>query len=210
MAGLVRAVRLAMAGAIVVALTVQFVNGADRPMFSAVNFFSYFTVISNCLTAIMLLALAAKPALRDAPRFALFRGTTTICIIATGLVYAVLLAPAAADVDVTLKWVDFVVHTLAPIIGLLDWIVDPPTQRPSVADAASWLVVPVLWLVYTMIRGPIVDWYPYPFLDPGLESTASIIVTCVGIAVVFVAFAAAMRWWAGRRVSSHELARAAG
>jgi hypothetical protein len=28
------------------------------------------------------------------------------------------------------------------------------------------LIYPMLYLVYSLIRGPIVDWYRYPFLDP--------------------------------------------
>jgi hypothetical protein len=198
-ATLLRAVRSGTGVAVVVALVAQYANGSDRATFSAANFFSYFTVISNILVAVVLLSLAARPMLVDEPRFELLRGTVTLCISATGLVYAVLLAPAAADVDVTLKWVDFIVHTLAPIVGFADWIVDPPRRRPTLAAAATWLVIPLVWLVYTMIRGPIVDWYPYPFLDPDLESAASIIVTCIGITVVFCLFAAGLRWWAGRR-----------
>jgi hypothetical protein len=37
-----------------------------------------------------------------------------------------------------------------------------------------------------MIRGPLADWYPYPFLNPDLKSVGEIIVTCIGIMVAFV------------------------
>jgi hypothetical protein len=63
----------------------------------------------------------------------------------------------------------------------------------------SWLAFPVLWLVYTLIRGAVTDWYPYPFLDPDLESVASIIATCLAITAVFVVLAAFLWWWSGRR-----------
>jgi hypothetical protein len=188
-----------MAGAIVVATVAQYDHSSGRPTFSAANFFSYFTVISNVLFAVVLLALVARPALRDEAGFGTVRGTAALGIIATGLVYAVLLAPAAADVDVTLRWVDLALHTVAPIFGLLDWLVDPPRRRPTLQDAASWLVLSVVWVIYTMVRGPIADWYPYPFLDPDEESVGSIVVTCIGIAVVFAVIAAGLRWWAGRR-----------
>ena len=29
-----------------------------------------------------------------------------------------------------------------------------------------WLSFPLVWIVYTIIRGAIVSRYPYPFLDP--------------------------------------------
>jgi hypothetical protein len=195
---------LAVVFAIVVALTAQYDHGNQRSTFTAANFFSYFTVLSNCLVVVLFFLLVVKPALSDAPRFCVFRGTATLAITVTGLVYAVLLAPSAADVDVSLAWVDFVVHTLAPIVGFVDWAVDPPRRRPSVAVATSWLVFPLVWLVYTLVRGPITDWYPYPFLNPDEESIASIVVTCIGITVVFGALAAALRWWAGRHRLAHD------
>jgi hypothetical protein len=190
--------RLVLAVTIVVALTAQYIHGSDRATFSSANFFSYFTVISNILVVIVLLALAARPTLVSDPRFTVLRGTETLCITATGLVYAVLLAPAAADVDVNLRWVDLIVHTLAPILGLADWILDPPRTRLTLPATAAWLVVPAVWLPYTMIRGPIAGWYPYPFLDPDTETTGSIIVTCIGILVVFLVIVAGLRWLAGR------------
>ena len=44
-------------------------------------------------------------------------------------------------------------------------------------DGSVWYVVsafsrpghPIAWAAYTMIRGAIVGWYPYPFLNPGIE-----------------------------------------
>jgi hypothetical protein len=29
-----------------------------------------------------------------------------------------------------------------------------------------WLAYPVLYLVYSLVRGAFVDWYPYPFINP--------------------------------------------
>ena len=88
-------------------------------------------------------------------------------MVVTGLVYAVLLAPASADVGLTEPWVDAVVHEVAPVLVLLDWLVDPPGRRLSVrAGRARWLIFPAVYLVYSLVRGPIADWYPYPFLDP--------------------------------------------
>ena len=49
---------------------------------------------------------------------------------------------------------------------------DAPLHRPSHAltfrRALVWLVYPLFYLAYTMIRGAIIGWYPYPFLDPGV------------------------------------------
>ena len=84
----------------------------------------------------------------------------------TGIVYNVLLAPVAADVSTNLAWVNVVVHIVGPIVVVFDYLVDPPPMRPTVREAATWLIFLAVWLSYTMLRGPSADWYPYPFLDP--------------------------------------------
>jgi hypothetical protein len=189
---------------IVVALAWQFRWSTENSAtFTAGNFFSYFTVLSNILLTVCFVALALRPTLARHVRFLTLRGTATVAIVMTGLVYAVLLAPASADVDVSLRWVDFVIHTLAPIVGLADWLVDRPPGRIALATSASWLVFPVVWLVYTMIRGAVTGWYPYPFLDPDRESVGSIVATCLVITAVFVVLAAGLSWWAGRRELAH-------
>jgi hypothetical protein len=199
-----RITRLTVAVLIVVALGWQFRWSSDNsPTFTAGNFFSYFTVLSNVLLAVTMVALAIRPALAQHVPFLTLRGIATVGIIVTGLVYAALLAPASADVDVSLRWVDFVVHTLAPIVGLADWLVDRPQGRVPLATAVSWLAFPVVWLLYTMIRGAVTDWYPYPFLDPDQEPVGTIIATCLAITALFVALAAGLYWWCGRREVVH-------
>jgi hypothetical protein len=195
-----RSVRAALATAIVVALTDQFFFGADLPTFRTVNFFSYFTVLSNISAAAVLGALAVRPALARDHAMSVARGAVTLYMTVTGLVYAVLLAPAAADVSVNLKWVDVVVHQIAPVVVLADYALLPPSRRPTWLHTATWLGFPAVWLVYTLVRGPRADWYPYPFLDPAESSTAEIIVSCIGIFAVLLALAVAIRWWAGRRL----------
>ena len=181
-----RTVRAAMAAAIVVAIVAQFIEAGDNPRFTGTNFFSYFTILSNVGAIVVLGALALRPALVGREPFVVLRGAVTLYMAITGIVYNVLLAPAAADVSTQLEWVNSVVHVIAPVIVVIDWFLDRSPIRPTIAQAATWLIFPAVWLVYTMIRGPLAEWYPYPFLDPDLKSVGEIIVTCIGIMVAFV------------------------
>ena len=199
MTAALRLVRAAMAVAIVFALVSQFIRGVDVPTFEAVNFFSYFTVLSNIGAAVLLAALALRPHLVGDEAFTVTRGAVTLYMAVTGIVYNALLAPVAADVSVNLEWVNLVVHVIGPIVVVADWFVDRAPVKPTVAQTATWLIFPAVWLVYTMVRGPLAHWYPYPFLDPDLESVGSIVVTCAGIMVALVVLSALLRWWAGDR-----------
>jgi hypothetical protein len=55
-------------------------------------------------------------------------------------------------------------------------------------DIVLWLIFPLAWLAFTLIRGAVDDWYPYPFLDPnngGYRSVAyHVIVILAGFVVI--------------------------
>ena len=46
-----------------------------------------------------------------------------------------------------------------------------------------WLAYPLVYVVYSLIRGHVVDWYPYPFLDPGPRGYTGVIQSGIGIAL---------------------------
>ncbi|CCQ16721.1 putative uncharacterized protein [Rhodococcus sp. AW25M09] len=157
-------------------------NGLAAPTFSLVNYFSYFTVISNVLTVLVLTVGGAID-----PRSAgwqLFRGAVTLYMVITGIIYAVLLSNI--DVGVADPWTNNVVHRIMPVIMLLDWILAPSRRRISESRSLTWLLFPLIYGTYTLIRGPFVDWYPYPFLDPRSQGYPTL---GVGLLVLLVAFA---------------------
>jgi len=67
----------------------------------------------------------------------------------------------------------------------------------------AWLLYPLAYLVYTLIRGAQVDWYPYPFLDVSRHGYGGVLLNCAVMLVGFVAaawaFVAAGNWRAARR-----------
>jgi hypothetical protein len=44
----------------------------------------------------------------------------------------------------------------------------------------------LVWVVFTLIRGAIENWYPYPFLDPANGGYGSVAVVSAGIFVGFL------------------------
>ena len=137
MAVFLRVLRGAMAVATIVALIVTFVDGTDEPGFNAVNFFSYFTVLSNIGAITVLGALFLRPDLLADRRFVNYRGAVTLYMAITGVVYNVLLAPAAANVGVDQEWTNSVVHVIGPIVIVVDWFLDRAPLRSTVVETAS-------------------------------------------------------------------------
>lgn len=184
-------VRLVTSVAIIVALTAQAQLAITRGNFDKFNFFSYFTVESNVAAAFVLVALEFRPgsALERIART--IRPAVTLYMTMTGIIYAVLLAPASADVGLTAQWVDVIVHEIAPLVVFLDWILAPPDRRLVLRDIGAWLIFPAVYIVYSLVRGPIADWYPYPFLDPNLDGGAAKVAIVV---VVLVPCVVLMAW----------------
>ena len=94
-----------------------------------------------------------------------------------------------------------------PAVLLADWLIDRPDRPLPLRRALWWLVYPLAYLAYTLIRGPIVDWYPYPFLNAANKGYGSIAVT----SLVIAAFAIGLTWvlvWTTRWGRDRQLASA--
>ena len=193
-----RVVRAATALIAIAAIVVQAKTLADAGALNLVNFLSYFTIQSNLIGIVVLLLLAARGS-GPRPRWLeSLRGAAAVYLTITFIVVILLLQNI--DVGLQLAWVDFVLHKLTPIVIVADFVLDPPTVPLTGRDAVSWLVYPLVWLAYTIVRGPIVGWYPYPFLDPahggyGQVAMTSVLVLGAGAAVCF-AYA-----WLGTRLT---------
>lgn len=125
---------------------------------------SFFTVQSNILAAVTSAQLAARPD-RDGPAWRVVRLDALFGITVTGIVYTTVLAP----IHVPHGWEEtssnFVVHYQAPVMMALGWLLFGPRPRIGLTVLLWSLVWPVVWFGYTLVRGAIWDWYPYPFVD---------------------------------------------
>ena len=152
---------------------------------SVLNFFSYFTNLSN-LFAAAVLALGALgwPAIgavaRDAARFA-----SAVNMAVVGIVFSVLLRNA--DLGALLPWVNFVLHYLMPVAVVAEWLLQPPAARLNAKHLGLVLAFPIAYLAYVLLRGASIGWYPYPFLNPAnVGGYAGVAAYAAGIAATFI------------------------
>jgi len=147
------------------AITTQLVVHVQHS-YSIVNFFSYFTNMSNIFAAIVLLIGAFSLITHREPTMTddIIRGTSVVCMAIVGIVFSILLRDE--DVGTLLPWVNIVVHYLMPVVIVLDWLYQPPKTKLALKQTGYWLIVPLVYSVYSIVRGAIVGWYPYPFFNP--------------------------------------------
>jgi hypothetical protein len=153
------------------------------------NVFAYFTIQSNLLLGGTTLMLALQP---DRPQSTLFRTLRlngVLCIAVTGIVYHV----ALASLDDLTGWAavtNFLLHTASPVVGVLGWLLFGPRGQTDQRIVAWSIVFPLLWLVFTLVRGEFVGFYPYPFVDVAEHGYPRVLLNCLLVAVLFLALAA--------------------
>jgi hypothetical protein len=179
--------------AIVVASSAAASNAVEGGgQFDPTRFYAYFTIQSNLIGIVALLWAFRR---RNAPpsrALDLFRGAAAAYLTVTFFVVVLFLQ----DVDVQLQvvWIDAVLHRIFPVIVVLDWLIDPPDTRLRYRDALLWLIYPLVWLGFTLVRGAADGWYPYPFLDPANGGYGLVAAYIVGIAIGFLALSALYIW----------------
>ena len=182
-----RGIRLIIAVLGLIAVGVQLVHGLRYNDLIISNFFSYFTIQSNIIIGVVLLIGALLPTNKFlSERFQLVRGAATTFIMTTGIVYFLFLRGLEAELQTTIPWVNFVLHTLLPLYALVDWLVFPSRHRIKFKRIGLWILYPLLYLVYTLTRGPLVEWYPYPFLNPANGGYGQVAVSSVAITVLIL------------------------
>lgn len=155
--------------------------------FSVVNFFSYFTNLANLFAACVFLA-GARAAGVPGGRSRLFDTLRLINVAnmaVVGIVFSILLRKV--DLGHLLPWVNVVVHYVMPIAVMAEWMIWPPRRRLDAADWSSCQILPIVFLAYTMARGRVTGWHPYPFLRPELVGgEMGVLAYVAAIVVVFL------------------------
>lgn len=195
--GWVRTYRLALAALTIAAVAWQYGVSHDRAGFSPVNFLSFFTIQSNLIgAAVFLIGALASP--RPSLTWDLTRGGAAMYLTTTFFVYGILLAGLEESLQTTEPWVNAVLHQIFPVAVVADLLLRPLAHRIDRRQALTWTVYPLAYLAYSLVRGPRVDWYPYPFLDPD-ESGGYLGVAayCVAIFAGFLLFSALIVWVTG-------------
>ena len=189
--GWVSGYRIAFALLTFVTVIYQFIDRAGKGDFNPVNFFSFFTIQSNLFAAVVLLiaGLRHDDEGRGSLAWDLVRGAATVYMATTGVVYGLLLSGYTDALQTPIPWVNNVLHRVMPLVLVVDYLLRPPVNHIPFRRALIWMAFPLVWLAYTLVRGPIVGWYPYPFLNPAnVGGYVGVTAYCIGIAIGFFAF----------------------
>ena len=177
-----------------VSLAIQFValhiNAAARGVdvvTATINYFSYFTILSNILCAAVLTAVALD-AKRGLGGFLVRPGAATgvaMYMAVTGVIYFLILRhiwnPQGLD------WVaDKLLHTVMPLAYVLFWLLFVENGNLAARHVGLSLVFPIAYAGYALVRGAAMGFYPYPFVNAAELGYPTVFVNLAGLVVGFV------------------------
>ncbi|MBJ7353203.1 MAG: Pr6Pr family membrane protein [Thermoleophilaceae bacterium] len=161
-----------------------------------VRFFSYFTIQSNIVVLLAGLAVLKDKPLDD-PWWRTLRLASMVGITVTGIVYMTILA-GDSDLHGLSQLANYMLHYVGPPLAVFAWLIYGPWPAMTLSDVPRTLIWPLVWVAYTLIRGAIVDWYPYPFIDVELHGYGKVAVNILAITifaiVLSLAYVGLSRW----------------
>ncbi len=154
-----------------------------------VNFFSYFTILTNLLAALALtLPVIAPDGIGRWWSRPAVRGGVVLFITVVMAVYHLVLR-ASWDPQGLQKVVDYALHYGLPIAFILDWLLFVRKGRTPWSAAIAWLGFPAVFGIWTLVHGALSGFYPYPFLDVGKLGYALVVRNMLGMTMGFLVLA---------------------
>ncbi len=131
-----------------------------------IRFFSFFTILSNITVAFVFTSLFVSlntGICRFCARATTF-SAVTVYIMVVGTVYNLVLRYFWTP-DGLQRIVDELLHTVIPVCCLLFWLLFVPKKALRWKNSLPWLIFPMIYSVFLVIRGNFSGFYPYPFIN---------------------------------------------
>ncbi|KJZ45292.1 Pr6Pr family membrane protein [Pseudomonas fluorescens] len=167
------------------------------------SFFSYFTVLSNTLVATVLTCewTSRESAARRWFLQPWVSSAIAVSIAVVSLAYNLLLRHLWHPEG--WQWLaDELLHDIMPLLFLGYWWWCVPKGTLRVWHIALWVIYPLLYFAYALLRGHLLAVYPYPFVDVDKLGYPQVFINAGGLLAGFVVIALLVigldRWRARR------------
>jgi hypothetical protein len=167
------------------------------------SFFSYFTVLTNTLVATVLTCewTSRESAARRWFLQPWVSSGIAVSIAVVGLAYSLLLRHLWHPEG----WqflADELMHDVMPLLFLVYWGFCVPKGTLRVRHIGRWVIYPLVYFAYLLLRGHELAVYPYPFIDVDKLGYPQVFLNAAGLLAGFVLISLLMIGldrWLGRR-----------
>ena len=141
------------------------------------RFFSFFTILTNLLVGIYFLfsyinqkkgsfLFISKPGILT---------SVTVYITIVGLVYQFALRHVWEPKGLQMI-VDELLHSIIPFLVIVFWYFYEYKNAVHYKVILKWLLYPIIYLMFILLRGYFSNYYPYPFINVGILGVSKVIV----------------------------------
>lgn len=166
-------------------LTLQ--NSTISTLETIIQFFSYYTILTNTLVALCFTTLTIK---HPSDKHLFFSNpsvlaATAVYIIVVGGIYNVILRGLWSPTGLQF-YVDELLHTIIPLFYVAFWMVIARKSRFTWNKVFVWLVYPLGYFLIILIRGASSGFYPYPFVNVTELGYLQVLINSVFITSAFI------------------------
>ncbi len=181
--------------AVMIQYDLMIANRATTLFETTIRFFSYFTILTNTIVGLYFSYLTYHSFGVKNVSLNNFGKLTAITVYITvvGLVYQILLRHLWTPTGMQ-KIVDEVLHTVNPVLVIIYWFISRKINTLQYSQIKFWLIYPLIYLIYVLIRGYFSNFYPYPFLNIKNIGFQNVIINSIGITFLFIVISILFIW----------------
>lgn len=154
---------------------------------TTIRFFSFFTILTNSLVAVYFSyqAINQKPEQQNFLNIPGVLTAITVYITIVGLVYQVVLRQIWEPTGLQMI-VDELLHSVIPLYTIVFWYLYENKSAINWRQLPIWLIYPLIYLIYILIRGRASGFYPYPFIDVSELGLSTVLINALVLLIIFL------------------------
>ena len=162
------------------------------------RFFSYFTILTNILVAVYFTAVL----IQGKSRRRLFSSPGSLTAITgyitvVGLIYQIALRHLWQPEGQ--QWVvDELLHSVIPIAVIIYWYFNESSLPIRFQQIGTWLLYPLAYLLFILVRGYLSGFYPYPFINVPALGLLSVLFNAACLIVLYILLSVLYIWLLSR------------
>lgn len=150
-------------------------------------YFTYFTVLVNSFLVVILTSSVFFPEGRLSKWFKKSTNSAalTVYILIVGIIFYALLFDRTKPFGID-QLATHVLHGYVPLTYTLMWFFDFRQNDLKHKHSLNWLIFPIFYFVYVLVRGAVIDAYPYFFVNAGKYGYGMVAMYALGILLFFL------------------------
>ena len=149
---------------------------------TVIRFFSFFTITTNILAAFYFTLICFR--ISSVNKSGILTALTA-SIFMVGIVYQIVLRGLWQPAGMQLV-VDELLHSVNPILVIIFWYLYENHSMVRYSQIKFWLIYPLSYLIYILVRGSFSNFYPYPFVNVAKIGFAQACINSTILELIFI------------------------